>query len=130
MSLVWAHAEYIKLLRSVTDGKIFDRVSAVEERYSQSKRPPPIEVFRLSRPLAAITAGRTLRMLADDYFYLHWTVDNWQTVQKTESRTMGYAGHFADMETASGEAGRLIFALGWRDHWEPQNFEVLLEPVE
>ncbi len=130
MPLVWAHAEYIKLLRSVTDGKIFDRVSAVEDRYSQSKRPPPIEVFRLSRPLAAITAGRTLRMLADDHFYLHWTVDNWQTVQKTESRTMGYAGHFADMETVPGVAGKLIFALGWRDHWEPRNFEVLLEPVQ
>ncbi len=27
MPLVWAHAEYVKLLRSVTDGKVFDRIS-------------------------------------------------------------------------------------------------------
>ncbi len=33
MPLVWAHAEYVKLLRSVTDGKVFDRISAVAERY-------------------------------------------------------------------------------------------------
>ncbi len=36
MPLVWAHAEYVKLLRSVTDGKVFDRISAVAERYGRS----------------------------------------------------------------------------------------------
>ena len=39
MPLVWAHAEYVKLLRSVTDGKIFDRISSVAERYGRAKRP-------------------------------------------------------------------------------------------
>ena len=33
-ALVWAHAEYVKLLRSVTDGQVFDRISAVAERYA------------------------------------------------------------------------------------------------
>ncbi len=33
--LVWAHAEYLKLLRSAFDGKVFDRIDAVFERYSQ-----------------------------------------------------------------------------------------------
>ena len=128
MPLVWAHAEYIKLLRSVTDGKIFDRISAVEERYGGAKRAAPIEVFRLQRQLAGIVAGRKLRVLADDHFCLVWTVDDWQSVHRTESHTMGYAGHFADIETEPGTPGKVIFTLAWRDHWDGRNFEVLLHP--
>ena len=33
--LVWAHAEYLKLLRSALDGKVFDRIDAVYERYCE-----------------------------------------------------------------------------------------------
>ncbi len=35
--LVWAHAEYLKLLRSALDGKVFDRVDLVYERYCRKK---------------------------------------------------------------------------------------------
>ncbi len=47
----------------------------------------------------------------------------------TESRTVGYAGHFADLETEAGKAGKLVFTLRWRlnDRWEGRNFEVQLE---
>ena len=68
MPLVWAHAEYVKLLRSVTDGKVFDWISAVADRYGQGKRSSAIEVFRLDRQLRSIVAGKKLRMLADDQF--------------------------------------------------------------
>ena len=45
---------------------------------------------------------------------------------------MGCAGHFADMETEPGQAGRVIFTMKWRlnDRWEGRNFEVRLDPVE
>jgi glucoamylase len=128
MPLVWAHAEYIKLLRSVTDGKVFDRISVVEERYGQHKRPAAIEVFRLNRQLQTMVAGRKLRVLADDHFCLVWSLDEWQTVHRMESRTVGYAGYFADIETQSTGDGRILFTLAWRDHWEGRNFEVQLDP--
>ncbi len=55
--------------------------------------------------------------------------DDWQTQQKTESHTVGYAGHFADLPTEPGKAGNLIFTLRWQqDRWEGRNFEVHLEP--
>jgi glucoamylase len=127
MPLVWAHAEYIKLLRSVTDGKIFDRIAVVEERYGHAKRPATIEVFRLNRQVQTMVAGRKLRVLADDHFCVVWSVDDWQTVRRTESRTVGYAGHFADLETEAGKAGKVVFTLAWRDHWEGRNFEVQLD---
>ncbi len=36
--LVWAHAEYLKLLRSAVDGKVFDRIDPVYERYCDAGR--------------------------------------------------------------------------------------------
>jgi glucoamylase len=132
MPLVWAHAEYVKLLRSVTDGQVFDRISVVAERYRRGKRPSPIEVFRLEREIQAMAAGGTLRVVANDHFFLVWTVDDWKTVQTKESRHVGCAGHFADMETEPGHAGPVIFTMKWRrdNRWEGRNFEVRLDPVE
>jgi glucoamylase len=130
MPLVWAHAEYVKLLRSVTDGQVFDRISAVAERYGKGRRGAPIEVFRMERQLRSIPAGRKLRMLADEHFFLVWSVDEWETVHRAESRSVGCAGHFADMETEPGKAGRVIFTMHWRlqDRWEGRSFEVWLDP--
>jgi glucoamylase len=131
MPLVWAHAEYVKLLRSVTDGKVYDRISVVAERYARHKRSSTIEIFRLDRQLQAIPAGSKLRMLANDHFFLVWTLDDWKTVRTMESRHVGCAGHFADMGTEGSSAARVIFTLKWRlnDRWEGRNFEVRLDPV-
>jgi hypothetical protein len=59
-------------------------------------------------------------------------VDDWKTVRNKESRHVGCAGHFADMETEPGQAGRVIFTTKWRlnDRWEGRNFEVRLDSVE
>jgi glucoamylase len=131
MPLVWAHAEYVKLLRSVTDGKVFDRISVVAERYGQGKRKSTIEIFRFERQLQAMPAGNRLRILANEHFYLVYTLDDWTTVRSTESRHLGCAGHFADIETAHGKAGKVIFTFKWRlsDRWEGRNFEVRLDPI-
>jgi glucoamylase len=131
MPLVWAHAEYVKLLRSVTDGQVYDKISVVAERYGKAHRPPPIEVFRLDRQLQSIPLGRKLRMLAQDHFFLVWTVDDWKTVQSIESRRVGCIGHYADMETAGSTAGKVIFTMKWRpnDRWEGRNYEVRLDPI-
>jgi glucoamylase len=131
MPLVWAHAEYVKLLRSVTDGQVFDRISAVAERYCQEQRRTLIEVFRLNRPIDHMFAGGKLRVLADDHFCLLWTKDHWQTKHSIESRAVGYAGHFVDLDTEPGQTGELIFTFRWHldDRWEGRNFEVRLEPA-
>ncbi len=54
--LVWAHSEYVKLLRSVADGKVFDRISVVEERYSapvaERKNYNKVEIFQLTRKIS------------------------------------------------------------------------------
>ncbi|MGC2401613.1 MAG: glycoside hydrolase family 15 protein [Acidobacteriaceae bacterium] len=130
MPLVWAHAEYIKLLRSVTDGQVFDRIAVVAKRYRDGQRPTSIEIFRLGRQLEAIPAGRRLRMVAHEHFSLVWTVDDWKTVHTTESRRVGCICNFADMETQESTAGRVVFTMKWQlnERWEGRNFEVRLDP--
>jgi glucoamylase len=58
--LVWAHAEYLKLLRSAADGRVFDRISVVEERYAvaqdQRNFKSKVEIFQTWRPISAISA--------------------------------------------------------------------------
>ncbi|MDQ6913284.1 MAG: glycoside hydrolase family 15 protein, partial [Verrucomicrobiota bacterium] len=41
MPLVWAHAEYIKLVRSIRDGKVFDMPPATAKRYLSDKYARP-----------------------------------------------------------------------------------------
>ncbi len=104
MPLVWAHAEYLKLLRSVTDGKVFDRISAVAERYCHGKRPAPVEVFRLNRQRHSMVAGKKLRMLADDRFFLVWTLDDWTTVRNDGEPRSGLCRAFRRHGNRAGQS--------------------------
>jgi glucoamylase len=129
MPLVWAHAEYLKLLRSVTDGQVFDRIPVVEERYAKGTSKSNIEVFKLRRKINRITAGKTLRITAHNRFKVVWTTDSWQTNSVTESSGVGYAGSFADIPTAPKQTGAVSFTLLWieENRWEGSNFDVQIE---
>jgi glucoamylase len=130
MPLVWAHAEYIKLLRSVTDAKVFDRISVVADRYGKGRKPSIIEVFRLERHLKTMPAGHTLRVLTHNPFVLVWSLDDWKTVHNTDSRAVGCLGNVVDVATDASGTSPVVFTMRWRtdDHWEGRNFEVNLEP--
>ena len=101
--LVWAHAEYLKLLRSAADGRVFDRISVVEERYAVAKGKRTftnhIEIFEMTRPISAIFAGHTLRIVDREHFHVVYSLDNWATTLTAKSRSVGYAGSFADIPT-------------------------------
>ena len=58
MPLAWAHAEYIKLLRSCEDGEVFDRVGPVHSRYGGARRDLPIEICKRGHLLTQIAMGK------------------------------------------------------------------------
>jgi glucoamylase len=134
--LVWAHAEYIKLLRSAVDGKVFDCISVVKDRYGVAPGERTfqcnIEIFQTSRPVAQIAAGRTLRVVDTARFRMLYTVDNWATSVTVQSHPVGYAGSFSDIATTPGQAGKIIFTFYWpeQDKWLGRNFEVEVVPEE
>jgi len=49
--LMWAHAEYVKLLRSVVDNRVFDHISPVTERYGNAGPRTAIEVWKINRQI-------------------------------------------------------------------------------
>jgi glucoamylase len=130
--LVWAHSEYLKLLRSTLDGQVFDCLSCVKERYGveSGKRTfkNNIEIFQTSRPVARIAAGMTLRVVDTAQFRMIYTLDGWATNHTLESKPAGYAGNYADIATAAGWAGKIAFTFYWpgQDKWLGRNFEVVV----
>src|SRR5262249_53935406 len=71
--LLWAHAEYVKLQRSVTDGKSWDLIEAVHDRYMRANREKrAIEIWKFNRQVPAVTIGTHLRIQATLPFLLHW----------------------------------------------------------
>ena len=133
--LVWAHAEYLKLLRSAVDGKVFDRVDCVYERYCEpegrKKRRANLEFYSRRRPIQKIAAGDTLRILDSDQFEVVWTADNWKTTQNTVSRNLGSAGFSADLCTVRNqESGGLSWTLHWpgQNRWLGYNVDISIEP--
>ena len=118
MPLVWAHAEYLKLLRSATDGVVFDRVEPVYQRYAAAETRtvdrPPVEFCSLHRLIHELPAGSTLRIIDEAAFDVVWSADGWKTAQTVTSRPLGSAGYTVDLETAAFQAGG---GLSWTFHW-------------
>jgi glucoamylase len=126
MPLAWAHAEYIKLLRSCEDGEVFDRVGPVHSRYGGARRDLPIEICKRGHLLSQIARGKTMRVVECSPFRVVWTQDDWKTQQTTESKYMGECVCYADIPIGQQAPTDLEFTLYWpaEDRWEGRNYEV------
>jgi len=137
--LVWAHAEYLKLLRSAVDGRVFDRIDTVHGRYcdpeGRRRRRGNLELYSRRRPIQRMKAGDTLRILDETRFEVVWSTDGWKSTQVTLSRSLGSAGYSADLPTSSddhadGESVGLSWSFYWPEQgrWLGHNVEVMIEP--
>jgi glucoamylase len=128
MPLMWAHAEYIKLVRSIRDGRVFDLVPEVYERYARQARLPrrALDFWKLNRQITSISPGVTLRILAPDAFRLHWSADEWQTVRDTESGATAVGVHIVDIDIAPSQRAPIRFTFLWTgpDRWEGRDYIV------
>jgi glucoamylase len=133
MPLAWAHAEYIKLVRSVSDGRVFDRLDVVANRYQpqpgQAPRAPSIlEVWNFDRPIPSVSAGQTVRFPLAGPFHLHWTNDNWDTWQDITAKATPIGIYYVDLPTNSNQAGSsLSFNFYWLNSqvWQqPANYAI------
>ena len=125
--LVWAHSEYIKLVRSLRDGKIFDQAPQTSKRYCVEKRKANYWSWRFNNKCRTIPQGKDLRIALLAPATVHWTDDDWSTVHDTNTRNSGIGIYFADLPARSLKVGRtLIFTFYWPDaqKWEGSNFSV------
>jgi glucoamylase len=128
MPLMWAHAEYIKLLRSIRDGAVFDVVPAVARRYQHGKRPA-LEVWKFNRQTRSVAPGARLRVQADAPFVLHWSVDEWRHAEDTPSTASGLGIEFVDLSVPAAQHGPVRFTFYWSTsrRWEGRDFAVAMQ---
>jgi glucoamylase len=127
MPLVWAHAEYLKLLRSLRDGRVFDLPPQTVQRYVKEKTLSPRMVWRFNHKIRSMPPGKILRIETLAPAVVHWSADDWKTVQDVTARDVGLGIHSADLVTQAISRGQEVkFTFYWpdADHWEGANFIV------
>ena len=72
MPLVWAHAEYIKLLRSLHANAVWDAVPQTTARYVHSRHPASFQIWRPKQRRRFVTAGKDLRLDLDAAAAVTW----------------------------------------------------------
>ena len=75
MPLAWAHAEYVKLIRSIRDGSVWDTPPQPIERYQTRRTTSPFEIWTEEAQRGWITPGKSLRMDFRDATSVIWSLD-------------------------------------------------------
>jgi glucoamylase len=128
--LVWAHAEYIKLSRSLQDGAVFDRPPQTVQRYLVDKAASCRVIWRFNNKLRTMPSRKTLRIETLSNAVVHWSVDGWNAVRdgRTADTTLGV--YVIDLPTQLLSPGsRVDFAFYWpdADRWEGKDFFVTVD---
>ena len=127
MPLVWAHSEHIKLLRSLVDGAVFDMPPQTVKRYIRNQTPSSLRIWRPLNPVTHIPMGKDLRIEVQGSAVVHWTSDNWTTIQDANTTQSKFGTHFVDLPASQMNLGQtLIFTFYWHanGHWENKDFKV------
>jgi len=127
MPLVWAHSEYLKLRRSLGDGRVFDMPPQTVKRYLTEKTVSPRMVWRFNNKIRWIPAGKILRIETLAPAVVHWSDDDWKTIQDITAQDAGLGIYVADLSTKSLPEGKQVkFTLFWPDanHWQGMDFVV------
>jgi glucoamylase len=127
MPLMWAHAEYIKLLRSVHDGKVFDLIPAVAERYlGPNSVCRLMEIWKPNRQPQTVRRGYTLRIEYPAPFMIHWTSDEWENSRDSKSNATAVGMEFIDIPIGPEQHAPIRFTFYWiaQNQWDDKNYRV------
>ena len=127
MPLVWAHAEHIKLLRSLKDKAVFDMPPQGVDRYIRNRTTAPFMLWRFNNKISRISAGKRLRIEVMARAVVHWSSDGWKHVNDTPTCRNGFGIDVAELATERLPKGTVIvFTFYWpdADHWEGTDFAV------
>jgi glucoamylase len=128
--LVWAHSEYIKLRRSLRDGKIFDQPRQTVQRYLVQKKKAAFFGWRFNNKPRSMPQGRQLRIELPSPALVHWSFDGWNRSQDTNTRNTDIRVHVADLPSEKVTSGtQIIFTVYWQgeQRWEGTNYSVVVE---
>jgi glucoamylase len=128
MPLAWAHAEYVKLVRSLALGRSIDRPEAAWRRYEGIRPTARRATWRFTAPRPSMVAGRVLRFELLAPCRVHCSVDGWRTTLDLEARDTGLGVWVADVPgseaLAAGDAVDATFYWPDADRWEGRDVRI------
>ncbi len=133
MPLVWAHAEFIKLMLSRHLGHPLDRPRAVWQRY-RGRRPSARLAFWW--PHAAIDgfcAGMQLAIALPRPAIVHWGREAWRHVGDEPTQDSGLGFHVAVLDVDRLPVGeRVDFTWRWQEtgEWHGRDHTVVVLPAD
>jgi glucoamylase len=129
MPLVWAHAEYLKLVHSLADGCVFDMPPQTYERYVRQRTDSRLRIWRFNQKLRSIAQGCVLRIETFAAASVRYSTDDWRTMGEAATRPTGLGAHYVDLPTSDLSVDdRVTFTCFWPEanHWEGRDFIVLV----
>ncbi|TIQ32785.1 MAG: glucan 1,4-alpha-glucosidase [Mesorhizobium sp.] len=133
MPLVWAHAEHIKLLRSLRDGAVFDLPPQGVERYIKGKTVSPFRIWCFNNKIRSIPVGKVLRVELAARGVVHWSSDKWLTVHDDKTAENAFGVHLVDLAVAGLQPGStIVFTFFWPEasRWENVDFTVGIDLLD
>jgi glucoamylase len=130
MPLVWAHAEYVKLRRSIDDGRVFDTPPQTVKRYVERTTTSPFATWRFNNKARAIPHGKKLRIETAAASVVRWTSDDWQSSHDVSGVDTTIGMWTADLATDLLAVGSVVqFTVYWPDsrRWEGRDFSVSID---
>jgi glucoamylase len=127
MPLCWAHAEYIKLARSLRDGRIFDQPATTTQRYLVEKKAAAFQIWRFADKIDSLGKNKDLRFELLAPATVRWSCDDWKTTRDAPTRNTSLGVHLADLRRDQFEsAGKIVFTFYWPENnrWEGRNFKI------
>jgi glucoamylase len=125
--LAWAHAEYLKLLRSLHDGAAFDLPPQTVRRYLEQRVASYRVIWRPEHPRKRIAAGEVIRVVLGSPAQVEWSADRWATTHRALTRDSTLGAHYADLETKDLPAGttlRMTFHADQEAEFDGKKYKV------
>lgn len=115
MPLVWAHAEHIKLLRSLADGRVFDLPPQPVARYLGGlPSAAPSKLWRINNKSTMMKKGMRLRIELLTPATVRWSSNHWTDSVDVDTEDSALGLSVIALATEALEAGSSVL-FTWRD---------------
>jgi glucoamylase len=133
MPLVWAHAEFIKLLISRQLGQPIDRPRSVWRRY-RGRRPTARHAFWWwHAPIDSMLVGQQLAIALPRLAVVHWGRGGWREAADQPTRDSGLGFQVATLDVGCLPPGeRVDFTWRWQETgaWQGRDYRVVIQPAD
>jgi len=133
MPLVWAHAEFIKLLISRQLGQPIDRPRSVWRRYRGRRPSAKYAFWWLHAPIDSMLAGQRLAIALPRPAVVHWGIKGWRETSDEPTGDSGLGFQVAALDVSRLLPGeRVDFTWWWQETgaWQSQDYRITVRGAD